>query len=83
MSFKPAKSRTLVLKKRRVLDKFCFSISRSQIPTILKQPMKSLGKTFNNSHRDTLEVKNCCEELEGWLKGKDKTGLPGKFKASM
>lgn len=48
MSFKPVKSRTLVSKKIRVLNKICFSISGSQIPTILEQLVKSLGKTLNN-----------------------------------
>ena len=81
MSFKPAKSRSLVLKKGRVADKFRFSIAGTPIPTISEQPVKSLGKFFDSSLRDAASIKNTCEELEGWLKDVDKTGLPGKFKA--
>lgn len=81
MSFKPTKSRSLVLKKGRVADKFRFSISGTPIPTISEKPIKSLGKVFDSSLRDSASIKNTCEELEGWLKDVDKTGLQGKFKA--
>ncbi|XP_073720025.1 uncharacterized protein [Misgurnus anguillicaudatus] len=80
MSFKPAKSRSLVLKKGRVVEKFHFTISGTQIPTLSEKPVKSLGKTFDSSLRDTTSIRNTCEELERWLKSVDKTGLPGKFK---
>ena len=43
MSFKPSKSRSMVLKKGKVVDKFCFSISGTVIPTIMEQPVKSLS----------------------------------------
>ncbi|KAL1279063.1 hypothetical protein QQF64_025736 [Cirrhinus molitorella] len=81
MVFKPAKSRSLVLKKGRVVDKFRFSIAGTPIPTICEKPIKSLGKFFGSSLRDTAATKSTCEELEGWLKDVDKSGLPGKFKA--
>lgn len=80
MSFKPTKSRSLVLNKGRVADKFRFSISGTPITTIYEKPIKSLGKFFDGSLRDSVSIKNTCEELEGWLKDFDKTGLPGKFK---
>lgn len=41
MSFKPAKSRSLVLKKGRVADKFRFSIAGTPIPTISEKPIKT------------------------------------------
>ncbi|XP_077083545.1 uncharacterized protein LOC143736754 isoform X1 [Siphateles boraxobius] len=81
ISFKPAKSRSLVLKKGRVVDKFRFSISGTPMPTISEKPVKSLGRYFDSSLRDSASIKNTCEELEEWLKSVDKTGLPGKFKA--
>ena len=62
-------------------DKFRFSITGTPIPTISEKPIKSLGKFFDSSLRDAASIKNTCEELEGWLKDVDKTGLPGKFKA--
>jgi len=81
MSFKPTKSRSLVLKKGRMVEKHHFTISGTQIPTLSEKPVKSLGKIFDSSLRDTTPIKNTCEELERWLKTVDKTGLPGKFKA--
>ncbi|GAA6088928.1 uncharacterized protein LOC109140547, partial [Tachysurus ichikawai] len=81
MSFKPAKSRSLVLKKGRVVEKFRFTISGTQIPTLSEKTVKSMGKTFDRSLRDTTSIRNTSEELERWLKMVDKTGLPGKFKA--
>lgn len=78
MSFKLAKSRSLFLKKGKVVVELRFSISGTPIPTISEKPVKSLGKFFDSSLRDTASIKNTCEELEGWLKNIDKTGLPGK-----
>ena len=46
MSFKPSKSRSMVLKKGKVIEKFSFFISGTVIPTITEQPVKSLGKLF-------------------------------------
>lgn len=47
MSFKPTKSRSLVLKKGRMVEKFRFIISGTQIPTLFEKPVKSLGKIFD------------------------------------
>ncbi|XP_061101211.1 uncharacterized protein LOC133130563 [Conger conger] len=81
MHFKPAKSRYMVLKKGRVEDKVRFNISGKAIPTITEKPVKSLGKIFDSSLRDTSSIQSTCTELDGWLKTVDKSGLPGKFKA--
>lgn len=77
MSFKPTKSRSLVLEKGKVGDKFHFSISATPIPTISEVPAKNLGKLFDSNLRITASFRNTCEELEEWLKNVDKTGLPG------
>lgn len=73
MSFKPAKSRSLVLKKGKVNDRFRFSILARKIPC--------LGKLFNSSFKDLSYVQSTCQELGSWLRAVDKFGLPGKFKA--
>lgn len=44
MSFKLAKSRSLVLKKGKVRDKFGFRLGQHQIPSVTERPVKSLGK---------------------------------------
>lgn len=85
MSFKPTKSRSLVVKKGKVNDKvnnrFRFSIEGRHIPTISEKPVKNLGKMFNSSLKDSSSVQYPCQELGTWLRAVDKSGLPGKFKA--
>ncbi|KAJ3585391.1 hypothetical protein NHX12_014110, partial [Muraenolepis orangiensis] len=81
MRFKPAKSRSMVLRKGKVVDKFRFNIADTAIPSISEKPVKSLGKVFDCSLRDTTSIQSTCTELDGWLKSVDKSGLPGKFKA--
>ncbi|KAJ3607591.1 hypothetical protein NHX12_024642 [Muraenolepis orangiensis] len=81
MCFKPAKSRSMVLRKGKVVDKFRFYIADTAIPSISEKPVKSLGKVFDCSLRDTTSIQSTCTELDGWLKSVDKSGLPGKFKA--
>ncbi|KAJ7995783.1 hypothetical protein DPEC_G00248170 [Dallia pectoralis] len=46
MEFKPAKSRSLVLKRGRVQDRFRFKIGEDTIPTVTEKPVKSLGKWY-------------------------------------
>ncbi|KAJ3609088.1 hypothetical protein NHX12_023615 [Muraenolepis orangiensis] len=81
MRFKPAKSRSMVLRKGKVVDKFRFNIADTAIPSISEKSVKSLGKVFDCSLRDTTSIQSTCTELDGWLKSVDKSGLPGKFKA--
>lgn len=81
MSFKPAKSRSLVLKKGKVTDRFRFRLGDHQIPSVTERPVKSLGKVFNYSLNDRDSNKATGADLEGWLRTVDKSGLPGRFKA--
>lgn len=81
MRFKPAKSRSMVLRKGKVDDKFRFHIAGTAIPSITEKPVKSLGKMFDCSLRDTTSIHSTCTELDRWLRLVDKSGLPGKFKA--
>lgn len=83
MSFKPAKSRSLVLRKGRVADQFRFTLGSTKIPTVTEKPVKSLGKTFNSSLKDAAAVQQTKSDLSSWLAAIDKSGLPGKFKAWM
>ncbi|KAK0151167.1 hypothetical protein N1851_007647 [Merluccius polli] len=76
MRFKPIKSRSMVLRKGKWRTS-----SGTAIPTITEKPVKSLGKVFDCSLRDTTSIQSTCTELDGWLKSVDKSGLPGKFKA--
>ena len=81
MKFKLAKSRSFIMKKGRTADKFHFSIVGTMIPTLLECPIKSLGKIFDTTLRDTNAVRAAVGDLELWLTRVDESGLPGRFKA--
>lgn len=81
ISFKPVKSRSLVLKRGKVVDKFCFSLPGAAIPSIKEQPVKNLGKYFDCRLKDSASIQKTSKELEDWLIRVDKSGLPGRFKA--
>ncbi|KAF7644982.1 hypothetical protein LDENG_00212660 [Lucifuga dentata] len=81
MMFKPAKSRSLVLRKGRVEDKYRLHLDGVLIPSVSEKPMKSLGKIFDGTLRDKAVVQSTHMELKSWLSAVDKSGLPGKFKA--
>ncbi len=80
MSFNPSKSRSIVLKKGNMVDKFRFSISGTVIPTITEQPVKSLGNLFDSSLKDSAAIQKSNKELRHWVTKVDKSGLPGIFK---
>lgn len=75
MCFKAATSRSLVMKKGELVNKLCFSIEvppieklcfsmgGTSIPTS-KRPVKSLGKTYNCSMRDTASIQHSSQELK-------------------
>ena len=80
MKFKPAKSRSFVMKKERTADKFHFSIAGTMISTLSECSVKSLGKIFDTTLRDTNTVRVVVGDLELWLTRVDRSGLPGCFK---
>lgn len=81
MTFKPVESRFLVLKKGKVTNKFHFTFGSTQILSITNKPVKSLGKVFDCSLKDTAAIQSINQELEAWLAKVDKSSLPGKFNA--
>lgn len=81
MSFKPAKSRSLVLKRGKVEDRFRFKVGDKVIPTVTEKPVKSLGKWFDSSLKDTGSIKMMVAQVDEWMQQVEKSGLPGKFKA--
>lgn len=48
-------------------DKFHFSIGGEPIPTMSEKPIKSFGKFFNSSLRDTASIKGTFDGLQGLL----------------
>ncbi|XP_033747101.1 uncharacterized protein LOC117332324 [Pecten maximus] len=81
MKFKPGKSRCLILKRGKVTRRFKLSIQQEEIPTIVDNPIKCLGKWFDASLNDSRNIKRLQTQVEEGLRKIDKTGLPGKFKS--
>ena len=81
MNFKPAKSRSLVLRKGKVQDHVRFKIGGAVIPTVTEKPVKSLGKWFTSALNDHQSIREVVATVEEWMKSIDKCGLPGRFKA--
>ncbi|KAK0143400.1 hypothetical protein N1851_018471 [Merluccius polli] len=81
MEFKPGKSRSLVLRRGRVQDWFCFKIREDIIPMVQEKLVKSLGKWYRADLNDKESVKEMLIEAEIWMPSLEKSGLPGKYKA--
>ncbi|XP_052240804.1 uncharacterized protein LOC127851227 [Dreissena polymorpha] len=82
MAFKPRKSRFLILRRGKVWQKTTLRVQGEDIPSLIDNPVKCLGKWFdttlgdsrNNTERIRQQLRNGLAKIEG-------TGLPGKFKA--
>ena len=81
MKFKPAKSRCLVIKKGKVTQRFNLKIQGEQIPSIVNNPIKCLGKWYDDTLKDVNNSRRLERDTTEKLVNIDKTGLPGKFKA--
>ena len=80
MKFNSKKSRTLVIKKGKVLKNCVFKISDERIPTVSEAPVKSLGKMFDDTLKDGNNKLSVIAQIEKWLLSVDESELPGKFK---
>ena len=80
MKFKPKKSRSLSLRRGRVNPTIHFRVADQDIPTVSQEPVKSLGRWYDSSLKDTKRgEETMIMTLEG-LQAIDKCGLQGKFK---
>lgn len=64
MHFKPAKSRSMVLKRGKVDDESRFSVAGITILTITEKPVKSSGKVFDSTLRDAASIQSTCTKLD-------------------
>ena len=80
MLFKPKKSRSLSLRKGKVDESVTFRIANQAIPTVSEEPVKSLGRWYDASLKDTKQGKETVKITEEGLETIDKCGLPGKHK---
>ncbi|XP_060552477.1 uncharacterized protein LOC132713820 [Ruditapes philippinarum] len=78
MRFKPAKSRSMNLRKGVIQDSARYRVYDQHIPTVKEKPVKCLGKWYRGDKESKADTES---QLKGWLKQVEKCGLPGKFKA--
>ena len=73
MSFNARRLRSLVLKKGKIIEER-FKLSGEFIPTIKQNPVKSLGKRFDDSLKDTVAIQETKENLKRWLNKIERSG---------
>ncbi|KAK0135439.1 Retrovirus-related Pol polyprotein from type-1 retrotransposable element R2 [Merluccius polli] len=71
MIFKPKKSRCL---------RFKLCVQGEEIPNIQGNPIKCLGKWYDDSLSDKNSISSSEKQVDEWLNKIDKSGLPGKYK---
>ena len=82
LKVKPEKCRSLVMIKGEISRRMPV-IDGKQITSITDQPIKYLGKKYNNRVDDREQVEETIEEVKGMLKKVDRCKLPGKYKSWM
>ena len=80
MKFKPKKSRSLSLRKGKVSSAVTFNISEQVIPTVSQEPVKSLGRWYDDSLKDSKRRDEAKKTAEESLQIIDQCGLQGKYK---
>ena len=80
MAFKPKKSRSLSLRRGKVDENTKFHIGNQAIPTVSQIPVKSLGRWYDASLRDSKRKTELSTQLTDGLRKIEKCLLPGKFK---
>src|SRR3984885_7501185 len=74
MSFKPKKSRSLSISKGKTY-KVTFMVSDQVIPTVIEEPVKSLGRVYDDSLKDKKAIKETSDMASNGLQIIDRSGL--------
>ena len=80
MNFKPKKSRSLSLRRGKVSQHTHFHVGGQRIPTVSEEPVKSLGRWYDETLKDTRQRKETALSTESGLKKIDRCPLPGRHK---
>ena len=80
IKFKPQKSRSLSLRRGKLNQDVNFEIDGQRIPTVTDLPVKSLGCWYDESMKDTNQVKETSKTLQEGLLKIDRCPLQGKYK---
>ncbi|RUS90920.1 hypothetical protein EGW08_001317 [Elysia chlorotica] len=70
----------LVNKKRKVDASKIFTVAEQQIPTVSQEPVKSLGRWYDSSMKDTRRGLETTEQATEGLLAINRCGLHGKYK---
>ena len=69
------KSRSLVIKKGQKTERFKLYVQNEEIPSIVANPIKCLGKWFDASLHDSDNVRKLAPRVEDGLKKIDRCGV--------
>ncbi|KAL0148227.1 hypothetical protein M9458_056459 [Cirrhinus mrigala] len=81
MRFKPKKSRYMVIRKGKLTNRVTLHVQGEVIPSLKENPIKCLGKWFDDSLTDRNNISSTEKQTKEWLRKIEKSGLPEKFKA--
>lgn len=81
MEFKPEKSRSLLLRKGHIEDRFRFRINDIIIPMVQERQVKSMGKWYKGDLNDKQCVREMIIQADTWMTSLEKSGVAGKDKA--
>ena len=73
MTFKAKKSRSLIIKKGKVTQKFELTIQGEKIPSIIGNPIKCLGKWFDETLGDKVNIQRIEQQVREGMRNIDKT----------
>ncbi len=80
MRIKPAKSRSLSIRKGVRTDNICFTVDSEKISLLVDQPVRSLGRLYTADLSDKHMAASIGSQLLDGLSKIDRSPLPGKFK---
>ncbi len=80
MKIKPAKSRSLSLRKGVRSDRAIFVAGGEEIPWLANQPVRSLGRTYSADLSDRQMGETVRKQLADGLARINQSQLPGKYK---
>ncbi|RXN24418.1 reverse transcriptase [Labeo rohita] len=79
MRFKPKKSRYMVIRKGKLTNRVTLHVQGEVIPSLKENPIKCLGKWFDDSLTDRNNISSTEKQTEEWLRKIEKSGLPGRI----
>ncbi|GFS16739.1 reverse transcriptase [Elysia marginata] len=80
MKFKANKSRSLSIRKGKTEEVVTFTVAEQQIQTASQEPVKSLGRWYDSSMKDTRRGVETVQFASEGLLATNKCGIQGKFK---